>query len=396
MTILPENMLNNLFENLVTQFVKDNLESIMKAEIQQFMEVEQAGERNSRNGYYKRGLHTKYGNLEDLEVPRDRNGAFQTQMFEPYQRRDGWLEEAVIQMYKSGMGTRDVARFIESMFGSHYSPTTVSNITATVLDDIHQWQKRPLQKRYSVIYLDGLYVKLKRSTVSGEVVYFAMGIDEEGHRQILGFYVGGQESSNGWREVLKDLYNRGVQEVLLGVFDGLPRLDEAFREIYPEADVQHCIVHKVRSTFPKIRVQHKTEVIEDLKTIYTAEDHDLALAAFDTVKAKWGKIYPKEMDSWEEQLSTLLTFHKYPALIKEAIYTSNPIERMNKEIRKRLKPMNSLTNMDAAEKIIYLNVMDYNERFAERVIRGFGDPKVKEKLNEMFEARYGVRKELEK
>ncbi|WP_150270659.1 IS256 family transposase, partial [Paenibacillus tepidiphilus] len=294
MTIVPENMLNNLFENLVTEFVKDNLESILRAEIQAFMSSEDAGIRNSRNGYYTRNLHTRYGNIEDLEVPRDRQGLFQTQLFEPYQRRDGWLEEAVIQMYKSGMGTRDVARFIESMFGSHYSPTTVSNITATVLEDIHQWQKRPLQKRYSVIYLDGLYVKLKRGTVSGEVVYFAMGIDTEGHRQILGFYVGGQESANGWREVLKDLYDRGAQEVLLGVFDGLPGLDAAFKEVYPKADVQHCVVHKVRSTFPKIRVQHRTEVIEDLKTVYNAADEELARAAFDTVKAKWSKLYAKE------------------------------------------------------------------------------------------------------
>lgn len=388
MTIVPENTLHHLFENLVTQFVKDNLESIMKAEIQQFMQNEQAGERNSRNGYYKRSLHTQYGPIEDLEVPRDRNSAFHTQLFEPYQRRDGWLEEAVIQMYKCGMGTRDVARFIESMFGSHYSPTTVSNITATVLEDIQTWQARPLQKRYSVIYLDGLYVKLKRSTVSGEVIYFAMGIDEEGRRQILGFYVGGQESANGWSDVLKDLYQRGVQEVLLGVFDGLTGLEEAFRKVYPLADVQHCIVHKVRATFPKIRVQHKADVITDLKTIYNAVDHDVALAAFDTVKAKWGKLYPKEMQSWEEQLPILLTFYKYPALIKEAIYTSNPIERMNKEIRKRLKPMNSLTNMDAAEKIVYLDAIAYNDRFADRVIRGFGDPAVKKKLAELFEQRY--------
>jgi putative transposase len=388
MTILPENQLNNLFENLVTQFVKDNMESIMRAEIQAFMSSEEAGIRNSRNGYYTRDLHTKYGNLEGLEVPRDRQSLFQTQLFEPYQRRDGWLEEAVIQMYKSGMGTRDVARFIESMFGSHYSPTTVSNITATVLDDIHQWQKRPLSKRYSVIYLDGLYVKLKRGTVRGEVVYFAMGIDEEGQRQILGFYVGGQESSNGWREVLKDLYERGVQEVLLGVFDGLPGLDAAFKETYPQADVQHCVVHKVRSTFPKIRIEHKTDVLEALKTVYTAPDEEVARAAFDTVKAKWNKLYPKEMKSWEEQLSTLLTFYKYPESIRKAIYTSNPIERMNKEIRKRLKPMNSLTNMDAAEKIVYLEMLDYNERHAGRVVPGFGMDTVKKKLTELFEARY--------
>ncbi|GAA3400388.1 IS256 family transposase [Paenibacillus hodogayensis] len=388
MTTIPENLLSDLFENLVTRFVKENLESIMKAEMKHFMEDEQEGQRNSRNGYYKRSLHTKYGHIEELEVPRDRNGQFQTHVFEPYQRRDGWLEEAVIQMYKGGMGTRDVARFIEGMFGSHYSPTTVSNITATVLEDIQMWQQRPLQKRYAVIYLDGLYVKLKRSTVSGEVIYFAMGVDEEGRRQILGFYVGGQESANGWREVLKDLYNRGATEVLLGVFDGLSGLEEAFRETYPKADVQHCVVHKVRATFPKIRVQHRADVVADLKKVYMAEDYDLALAAFDTASAKWGKLYPKEMKTWKDQLPTLLTFYKYPPLIKDAIYTSNPIERMNKEIRKRLKPMNSLTNMDAAEKIVYLEAIDYNERFESRVIRGFGDPAVKKKLAEMFEERY--------
>lgn len=388
MTTIHENMVSDLFENLVTKFIQDNLETIMKAEIKGFMENRDNEKPNSRNGFYPRTLHTKYGFIDELQVPRDRNSEFQTQVFEPYSRRDGWLEEAVIQMYKSGMGTRDVARFIESMFGSHYSPTTVSNITATVLEDIQKWQARPLQKRYSVIYLDGMYIKLKRSRVSGEVIYFAMGIDEEGHREILGFYVGGQESANGWRDVLKDLYKRGAQEVLVGVFDGLPGLGDAFKETYPKADVQHCMVHKVRATFPKIRVEDKTEFIDDLKTIYNAIDHDLALAAFDTVKAKWGKKYPREIRSWEEQLDTLLTFYKYPAALKKAIYTSNPIERMNKEFRKRLKPMNSLTNLDAAEKIIYLDIVDYNDRYANRVTPGFGIPDVKKRLNELFEERY--------
>lgn len=156
----------------------------------------------------------------------------------------------------------------------------------------------------------------------------------------------------------------------------------------PKADVQHCIVHKVRATFPKIRVQHKVDVINDLKTIYNAPDHDMALAAFDSVKAKWSKLYPKEMKSWEDQLSTLLTFYKYPVAFKNAIYTSNAIERMNKEFRKRLKAMNSLTNMDAAEKIVYLQSIEYNDRYAERVTTGFGIPEVKRRLAEMFEERY--------
>jgi putative transposase len=389
-TTVHETGLSDLLENLVKNFLKEKLELIMKEEIKNVLQVEhqQDEKKNYRNGYYERTLDTRYGRIEDLMVPRDRNNEFQTQLFEPYQRREGWLEEAVIRMYKGGMSTRDVAGFIESMFSAQYSPTTISNITGTVLEDIEKWQKRPLEKRYSVIYLDGLYIKLKRSTVESEVIYLAMGINEQGNREILGFYIGGHESANGWRDVLKDLYRRGAEEVLLGVFDGLPGLENAFREVYPKADVQHCLVHKVRSTFPKIRVQDKTEFLGDLKTVYNALDRDLALAAFDTVKAKWGKKYPKELGSWEEQLSTLLTFYKYPDLIKGAIYTSNPIERTNKELRKRLRPMNSLTNMDAAEKIVYLEVTAYNEKWSTRVIRGFGDDTVRAKLTAMFEERY--------
>jgi putative transposase len=388
MTTLPENMFNDLLESAVTRLVKEKLELLLREEIKNFINVEQEGQRNSRNGYYERTFDTRHGKIGDLKVPRDRNGEFQTQLFEPYQRREGWLEEAIIHMYKGGMSTREVAKFIESMFGSQYSPTTISNITQTVMEDIEEWQKRPLERRYSVIYLDGLYVKLKRNTVSSEAVYLAMGIDEKGYRQILGFYVGGQESSNGWRDVLKDLHSRGATDVLLGVFDGLPGLEDAFRDIYPKADVQHCVVHKVRSTFPKIRVPDKTEFLADLKEVYTAPDGDIARAVFDGVKDKWKKQYPKEMKSWEEQLPTLLTFYKYPPLTWPAIYTSNPIERMNKELRKRLKPMNSLTNIESAEKIIYLQALDYNEKWCGRAIRGFVDRDTKDQFEKLYSERY--------
>lgn len=302
MTTIQQNDFNDLLENAVTKLVKEKLELLLREEIKNFMGVEQADSSNNRNGYYQRTFDTRYGRIDDLQVPRDRKSEFQTQLFEPYQRREGWLEEAIIHMYKGGMSTREVAKFIESMYGSQYSPTTISNITQTVMEDIEQWQKRPLERRYSVIYLDGLYVKLKRNTVSSEAVYLAMGIDENGTRQILGFYVGGHESANGWRDVLKDLHRRGATDVLLGVFDGLPGLEEAFQEIYPKADVQHCIVHKVRSTFPKIRVQDKTEFLDDLKGIYNAIDGDVARAMFDGFKAKWSKQYPKEVKSWEVQL----------------------------------------------------------------------------------------------
>lgn len=389
MNTIPENAFNDLLENTVTKLLQEKLELLLREEIKNYMKVEQPHLRNTRNGNYKRTFQTRYGTINELHVPRDRKGSFQTRLFQPYQRREGWLEEAIIHMYKGGMSTREVAKFVESMFGTHYSPTTISNITQTVMEDIEQWQNRPLEKRYSVIYLDGLYVKLKRNTVSSEAVYLVMGIDENGTRQILGFYVGGHESSNGWREVLKDLKQRGATDVLLGVFDGLPGLEEAFREIYPKADVQHCVVHKVRATFPKIRVSDKTEFLEDLKQVYTAIDGDVARAVFENFKGKWSKQYPKEVKSWEVQLPTLLTFYKYPTLTWPAIYTTNPIERMNKELRKRLKPMNSLTNIEAAEKIIYLQALDYNEKWCGRAIRGFVDADTKASFEEMYTKRYG-------
>jgi putative transposase len=393
MSTIQQNSFSELLENTMKSFLKEKIESLMREEIKNYLSVEHPEEPNSRNGYYNRSWETRHGVIPDLQVPRDRNSNFQTELFEPYQRREAWLEETIIHMYKGGMSTRDIASFIEKMYGSHYSATTVSNITSTVLDDINEWQKRPLSKRYSVIYLDGMYVKLKRQSVASEVVYVAMGIDEAGRREILSFSIGGKESSNGWRDVLRDLYNRGAHEVLLGVFDGLAGLEEAFRETYPQADVQRCITHKMRNTLPRIRDKDKGDFVTDIKTVYTAPDRDVALTKFDLVKAKWGKLYPKEIESWESQLSVLLSFYAYPVMIRPVIYTSNPIERTIKEIRARLKPMNSLTNMNAAEKIVYLEAVDYNERWGGRVIRGFGDTDVKAELKIMYDEKYPQIKE---
>jgi putative transposase len=178
----------------------------MREERKNFLEVEQADLHNARNGYYHRSLDTKYGKIENLSVPRDRNGDFQTQFFEPYQRRDSWLEQAIIKMYQSGMSTREVGKFIERTLGTQYSLTTISNITNATIEDIISWQKRPLHQRYSVLYINALYIKLKREIVAKEAIYIVLGIHEEGYREILSFYVGGQESSIGWKEVLEDLY----------------------------------------------------------------------------------------------------------------------------------------------------------------------------------------------
>ncbi|NLW08223.1 MAG: IS256 family transposase [Clostridia bacterium] len=386
-SILNDSEFTNQLENILKSFVKEKLELIMKEELHNFLNVEHPDSSNSKNGYYQRSLDTRYGKIERLSVPRDRQGEFQTQVFAPYQRRDGWLEEAIIKMYQSGMSTREVGKFIERILGTSYSATTISNITAVALEDIRAWQQRPLASRYSVLYLDGMYIKLRRDTVASEVVYFAVGVNEEGYRELLGFYVGGQENALGWQEMLQDLYQRGLKEVLLGVFDGLPGLEEAFKSIYPKADVQRCVVHKVRNTLNRVRKTDRERVAEDLKAVYRSFTHSQAEAQFDVFREKWQAKYPREVSSWEQDLPVLLTFLKYPSSIRSVIYTTNWIERTIKEIRKRLRPMNSLPDVKAAEKIVYLTVQHLNDTWSERKLRGFAS--AYSALQEMFTERYG-------
>lgn len=255
-----------------------------------------------------------------------------------------------------------------------------------VKEDIAKWHTRPLQKRYSVLYLDGLYVKLRPDTLEKEVIYVVLGVNEEGDREILDFFVGGQESAYVWQEILQQLYNRGVKEGLLGVFDGLSGLEEAFKAVYSKADVQRCVVHKVRNTLNRVRKKDQCEVAGDLKLIYRAPNKEIALQMFQQFESKWFSKYSREVQSWTNELDVLLIFMDDPSSIRSVIYTTNAIERTIKEIRERLKPMNSLSSLEATEKVVYLTIKDFNEKWAERKLRGFSE--AHEALQRMFEERY--------
>ncbi|MEF3331729.1 IS256 family transposase [Oceanobacillus oncorhynchi] len=384
---INQNTFMNQLDELVRDFVKEQLETIMEEERKQFFEKERPELTQVKNGYYKRSLDTKHGHIDDLAVPRDRYGEFHTELFDPYQRRDQWVGETVTRMYQKGVSTREIGQMIEHMLGSSYTAATVSNITEATVENIEEWQKRPLNKRYSVLYLDGTYLKLRRDDVANEVVYIVIGVNEDGYREILGFYVGGQESSLGWKEILKDLYERGAKEVLLGVFDGLPGLEAAMKEVYPKADVQRCVVHKVRNALNAVRKKDQTAIAEDLKPIYEASTKEEAKDRFQAFKKGWQTKHPKIVKSWEEDLDVLLTFLDYPSSIRRIIYTTNIIERTMKEIKKRTKTMNSLPSEKATEKVVYLQVTDYNQRWGERKLRGFAS--AYQALQNMFEERYG-------
>lgn len=383
---LPNEDFRSQIDQAILSLVKEKFEFFMREEMKNFLNVEHPDEGNSKNGYYQRVMDTKHGRINELNVPRDRQGQYHTNLFEPYQRRDGWLENAIIEMYQQGMSTRDVGKFVENILGKSYSATTISNITDVLVEDIEAWKNRPLAKRYSVLFLDGMYFKLRRTYVASEAIYLVVGITEEGSREILGFYVGGQESSFGWREVLEDLYNRGAKEVLLGVFDGLSGLSDAFHDVYPKADVQRCVIHKVRNTLNKVRKKDQYEVAEDLKDVYKSRTYKLAEEMFENFRDKWRQQYPNEVKSWEKDLGELLTFLRYPEDIRKVIYTTNWIERTIKEFRKRIRPMNSISTLEAAEKIVYLKIQHINDFWSERRIQGF--LKSKPILKEMFQERY--------
>jgi len=376
---------------MINDLIKNFIEKMLKGELTEFLNYDKydsAGKNsgNSRNGNYSRNLQTKYGVIENLEVPRDRNNDFQTALFEPYKRRDNWLEQTVIQMYARGLSTRDIADLIEKMYGQKYSATSVSNLTDIALKEIEQWKKRPLEKRYSVIFIDALSIKIRREHVGNESAYIIIGINEEGYREILDFYIGVTESAALWQEVLMNLKSRGVEQVLLGVMDGLPGLTDSFLKVYPKADVQRCVVHKIRNTLHKVKKKHTDEIVTDLKKIYKAPSREYAEQALNDFSSKWDKLYPHLAQSWFEDKDELFAFYKYPDSIQKSIYTTNWIERANKEIRKRLKTMNSLPNEKAAEKILYLKIIDYNYKWSERRLKGF--LAAREKLIQLFEERY--------
>ena len=382
-------------KEMVNQMIKERMESLMKLERQAFLEEER--DYNKANGYYQRNLHTQYGKLQDLEVPRDREGNFSTALFRPYGRRSGWLERTVINMYSKGMSTRKIAKLLEDMYGHYYSSSTVSRITDLAMEEVEKFSNRSLKTRYSVLFLDAMALSLRRQTVQTEMVYFVAGIDETGYREILTFRVGGKESSNVWGEVLTDIKRRGAREILLVVTDNLAGIKDRINRAYPRADYQKCVVHKVRNAKNKIRKKHETDLLRDLKRVYNAPKRSQARECFRDFKGKWEDLYPQVVKSWEEDLSHLLTFLDYPDEIRQTIYTTNWLERAIKEVRRRTKTQESLPSLKAAQKVLYLRTKDINDSWKKQRMSGF--KQAKPKLEEMFSDRYGPKegsKEREK
>ncbi|MGL4973435.1 MAG: IS256 family transposase [Culicoidibacterales bacterium] len=373
----------------ITEVFRKHLEmavnQLMKIELTEHLDYEKHdrigfNSGNSRNGYYERSVKTEYGELA-LKIPRDRNGEFQQQTITPYKRNTDTLEDFVIHMYQKGLTMSDIADTLEKMYGHHYSPQTISNMTKIVTENVIAFHERKLAKRYVCVYLDATYIALKRETVAKEAVYIAIGIREDGAKEIISYCIAPTESASVWKELFVSIKERGVEEVLLFIADGLTGLANQISEVYPESKFQTCCVHVSRNIASKVRISDRNEVCEDFKKVYTNTSKCSAQIAIDTFIHKWEKKYPRVTANLAAN-SHLITFYDFPESIWRSIYSTNLIEGFNKQLKRFTKRKEQFPNENSLDRFLVSQFEAYNFKFSTTCHRGFKD--AQDSLLDMF------------
>lgn len=349
------NMLKNLF--------KDTLQQIFEAEMDEHLGykkhcVEGNNTGNSRNGYSKKTIQTKLGKTE-VQIPRDRNGNFEPRIVKKYETTSNELEDQIIAMYAKGMTTRDIEDHMRDIYGIDVSPTMVSKVTDKILPLIAEWQSRPLERIYPIIYLDAIFFKVRKDhRIINKAAYSVLGINVAGQKDILGIWIGETESASFWLGVCNDLKNRGVQEILIACKDGLSGFSEAINTAFPRTEIQLCVIHQIRNSLKYVPWKERKELMADLKKVYQALTIEEAELAFEMFKEKWGKKHPIIIRSWENNWLELTGYFKYPYEIRKIIYTTNIIEGYHRQLRKVTKTKTAYPTDEALKKIIYLATIE--------------------------------------
>lgn len=324
---------------------------------------------NSRNGYSKKTIKSQLGPIE-LNVPRDRAGEFEPKIISKYQRNVTGIEEKVMALYAAGMTTRDISEQIKNLYDVDISADMVSNITNRIIPVVTEWQNRPLERTYSFIFMDAIHYKVREDKhIVLKAAYVVLGVNMDGEKEVLGIWVGANETSKFWLSVLNDLKNRGVQDVLIFCVDGLSGFKEAIGAVYPFAKIQRCIIHQLRASMKYVPYKDKKAFVADLKSIYGSVNEEVALENLLAVKEKWGKKYPNAIKSWEDNWDNLVTFFAFPDYIRKIIYTTNAIESLNSQFRKVTKTKLIFPNDESLMKMLYLAV----ERISKRWTRVYTD-----------------------
>lgn len=367
--------------------IKEVVETAMRAELTDFLGYEKNRSPdpdtvNRRNGYSQKEVSSKLGPIV-IDVPRDRDAEFAPAIIKKRQKHLDGFEDLILSMYSKGMSTRDIQYHVKELYNYDISPETVSRITDAVIEKAKEWQNRPLESLYAIVFMDALFLKLRvDGRVKNVAAYLMIGINLEGKKECLGIWLGQSESSKYWLNVLNELRNRGVNDVLLFSVDGLTGFPEAIHAVYPDADVQRCIVHQIRNSLAQMAWKDRKEVANALRSIYTAPTEEAGVMALQCLEDEWGAKYPQVVQSWKRNWSELATFFRYPEEIRRLIYTTNPIESLNSRVRKTVKGKTVFPTETALFKALYLAVSEAEKRWT---VRTRDWPKIMAQLSVYFQ-----------
>jgi transposase-like protein len=347
-------------EGIYARLFAHTIEEMLETELSEHLgyeayEVKGRNSGNSRNGRYGKKLRTSGGDTT-IQVPRDRNGAFEPQVVKKQVANTNELEDKIIGMYAKGMSVRDIQETLRELYGVEVSPTTLSAITDKVWGLVDEWQNRALANVYPIVYLDAIHIKLRHEgKVENIAVYTVLGVDVEGHRDILGHWVGkGGESSNFWLSVITDLQTRGVQDIFIACMDGLSGFKEAVLAVFPQTQIQRCVIHQIRNSLKYVTWNDRKAFMVDLKQVYQAATRESAEANLQQLAEKWSDTYAVAIRSWQNNWEDLATFFAYPAEIRRLIYTTNSVEGYHRQLRKVTKAKSIFPTPESARKLLFL------------------------------------------
>ena len=353
---------------LFQQLKKQVLERLLASELTQhlgYAKREPAGRNsgNSRNGHSAKTVLSEDGPLE-LSIPRDRNGTFEPQIVPKGARRLDGFDDRIISLYARGLTVREIQGHLREMYGIEVSPDLISRATDGVLEEVREWQGRPLERLYPIVFLDALRVKVRdEGLVRNKAIYLALGVTAEGEKEVLGLWIEQTEGAKFWLKVLNDLKTRGVEDMLIAVVDGLKGFPEAIAASYPKTIVQTCIVHLIRASLAFVSWQERKAIMPDLKQIYRAETAEAALERLDAFETKWGRRYPTIAATWRRAWDQVVPLFAFPPEIRRMIYTTNAVESLHRSLRKIIKTRGSFPNDDAALKLLFLALRNAGMRW---------------------------------
>ncbi len=362
----PEEIIGE--NGLLKQLSKAILERALNAELTQHLgyekhAVEGKGSGNSRNGFTRKMLSTDLGAM-DIEVPRDRNGAFEPQIVRKGQRRFSGFDDKILSMYARGMSVRDIQGHLKDIYNVDVSPDLISSVTDEVIDEMREWQSRPLEPVYAIVYFDAMWLKIREEgRVVNKAAYIALGIKQDGLKDILGIWIEKEEGAKFWLKVISEIQSRGVQDILIACVDGLKGFPEAIEAVFPKTFVQSCIVHMIRNSLKFVPWKERRAVAADLRNIYTAPSEDAALKALDDFSAAWDSKYPMIKKSWTANWTRIRTMFDFPDAIRKVIYTTNAIESLNFQFRKATKTRGTFPSDEAATKLLFMTLQVISKKW---------------------------------